>query len=202
MPESTETPPVDGQQGTPPVAGGADAPKPVKTFTQEELDAILEARLKRAVPSDYEDLKKLADRVKAEEDAKKDELQKAKDAQAEAEKRATDAITRANASVRRAAIIEAATAANAADNETVVALLDSSDAITVAEDGSVKGAKEAVTKLLKDKPFLVKTSASSSGGEFGGNDQSTLDEQIAAAEAKKDWTLSRQLKLQRMKPGA
>lgn len=201
MPDNT-TPPADGQQGTgTPIVGApaaAEPPKPGKTFTQEELDAILEARLKRAVPSDYEDLKKLAERVKAQEDQEKTDLQKALEAQALAEKKAGEALSKANATLRRAAIIAEASAQNAADTDVVIALLAGSDDITVTDDGEVKGVKAAVAKLLKEKPFLAKATAGATGGEFGGVNPATLDEKIREAESKGDWQTARRLKSAKM----
>lgn len=203
MPEPT-TPPADGQQGNPPQDGGAGTPpaKPEKTFTQAELDAIIEQRLKRAVPADYEELKALAAKAKEKEDQEKTDLQKATEAQALAEKRAREAVETANARLRRAAIIEEATAQNAADNEVVIALLASDPDITVEDDGSVKGVKKAVADLLKAKPFLAKgQGGTASGGQFGGQPHQSIDEKIAAATAKGDLAEARRLKVQKMTTG-
>src|SRR5574337_85145 len=203
MPDLT-TPPADGQQGTPPTDGGTGTPpaKPEKTFTQAELDAIIEQRLKRAVPADYEELKTIAAKAKEKEDQEKTELQKATEAQALAEKRAREAVENANARLRKAAIIEEATLQGAADNEIVIALLASSDDITVEDDGTVKGVKKAVGDLLKAKPFLAKGAAgTASGGQFGGQQHQSIDEKIAAAEAKGDYAEVRRLKVQKMVTG-
>lgn len=198
MPDPT-TPPADGQQGTPQDAGaGAPPAKPEKTFTQAELDAILEARLKRAVPPDYEELKAIAAKAKEKEDQEKTDLQKAQEAAALAEKTAREAVEKANARIRRAAIIEEATAQGAADNEVVIALLASDPDITVEDDGAVKGAKKAVAELLKSKPFLARQGGTASGGQFGGQQHQSIDEKIAAAEAKGDWAEARRLKVQKM----
>lgn len=187
MPGTTETPPVDGQTGTPPAtAGAATGSAPAgKTFTQEELDAILEARLKRAIPADYEDLK----RLKAERDAAaekdKTDLQKAQEAAAAADEKANKALANANARLRRAAILEGAAAAGAVDADVVVALLASNEDITVDDDGNVKGVKAAITELLKNKPFLAKAATpGANGGEFRGNDPKDRAAKIADLEAK------------------
>ncbi len=180
------TPP---QGGTTPPAGSTDA----KTFTQAELDAIIATRLAREKP-DPEVLRKAAEFDKLEA-ANQTELERATKAREAAEQKAKDANARADRILIRAAIMAEAASQNAADTDTVVALLNGSDAVTI--DGEdVKGAKEAVAKLLKDKPFLVKVRApGASGGEFGGNDQTTLDEKIREAEGKKDWDAARRLKL-------
>ena len=204
MPEEQKKDGDDSQSGA---AGAADsgkkseeseeAPKPITFKSQEEFDAVIEARLARAKPKDYDDLVALRDRVKAEEDEKKDEVQKAKDAAKEREDKADAKIAKADAKLIRAEIVAEATAQKAADTSIVVALLAGNDTIEVDDDGEVTGAKEAVKKLLRDKPLLVAgASAGASGGEFGGNDQKTINERIAAAEAAGDWKLARQLKLQ------
>lgn len=202
MPDPT-TPPADGQQGTPPTDGGTGTPpvKPEKTFTQAELDAIIEQRLKRAVPADYEELKTIAAKAKEKEDQEKTELQKATEAQALAEKKAREAVETANARLRKAAIIEEATLQGAADNEIVIALLASSDDITVEDDGTVKGVKKAVAELLKSKPFLARQGGTASGGQFGGQQHQSIDEKIVAAEAKGDYAEARRLKVQKMVTG-
>lgn len=197
MPEATDKP-ADDTTGSGAAAPEGEKPKSeaTKTFTQEELDAIVQDRLKRAVPKDYEELKAKAAKVDEAEEAAKTDLQKEKEARLESERAAKERNSKADAKLRRAAILSEAATQGTSDADIVVALLMNSADITVDDDGEVSGVKEAVRKLLKDKPVLVKgTNASASGGEFGGKDQETLAERIKAAEAKGDWKLSRQLKL-------
>lgn len=200
MPEPENQPGNGGQgnAGVAPAAGDpAKAPEtPKLTMTQEELDRIIADRLARAKPKDYDDLVALRDKVTADANAKKDELTLAKEAQATAEAAAKTATERANATLRRAAIIAEAATQNAVDADMVATLLTGDGTITVEEDGTVKGVKQAVKKLLEEKKFLAKGAASTSGGEFGGNDKPTLQEQIAAAETAKDFALARRLKIQ------
>jgi hypothetical protein len=190
MPEITDKPADDAQGGAAAgaAAGGEAAQsgtKPPKTFTQEELDAIVEARLRRAVPADYEELKKLKAERDAAAEAEKSELQKEKDARIAAEAKANDALARANRTLVHAAILAEAAAAESVDPSTVAQLLAGSDDITVADDGTVKGAKKAVADLLKEKPFLAKgTTPGASGGEFGGNDPKDKAQKIAELERK------------------
>lgn len=180
-----------GQHGA--VGQGSQAGTPERTFTQAELDAIIRDRLARERP-DPEILRKAQEYDKLQE-AQQTELQKASARAERAEAAAAEAETRARGILIRAAIMTEAAAQNAADADTVVALLASSVEITV-KDGEVKGAREAVKALLKDKPFLVRAATpGTSGGEFGGQDQKTLQERIREAESKGDWTLARQLKL-------
>lgn len=210
----TTTPPADGQQGTPPAEGtpptggapaqgGAGTPNPEapKTFTQEDLDRIIAERLRRATPADYEDLKAKAAEYDKAKEAEKTELEKAQAARERAEAKANEAEARANATLVKAAIMTEASAQGAVDPEVVIALLAGDATITVEGD-AVKGAKEAVKALLKDKPYLVKAATPGrSGGEFGGNDGKTLDEKIREAESKGDWKTARQLKTQGMFAG-
>lgn len=92
MAEAPETPP---EGGTTPDGGEPEGTQPdTKTFTQAELDDLIEKRLarERQKYSDYDDLKK---RVTAAEDAKKTELEKLTDAKTTAEKEAAAATAKA-----------------------------------------------------------------------------------------------------------
>lgn len=197
MPEITD-PNGDGTTGTPPAGTPPktpEAPKPITFASQEELDAIIEARVARAKPKDYDELVALREKVTKAAEQEKTDLQKEKDARVAAEAKAAEAESKANAILIRAAIMTEAAAQNAADADVVVSLLAGNESITV--DGEqVKGAKAAVKKLLEEKPFLVKASQTpgASGGQFGGNDSRTLKERIAEAESKGDWSQARRLK--------
>jgi len=186
MPEAT-TPPANGSTGTPADAGtatGVAAGKPERTFTQTELDAILEARLKRAVPADYEELKALKTAADTAKETEKTEIQRIKDElEKERNGRKTDAAS-VNDAYKKLAIVTAATAAKAVDPDVIVALLASDDTILVDKNHGVSGAKEAVAALLAAKPYLAGSQAlpGKAGGEFGGADQKTIAEQIRQLE--------------------
>lgn len=202
MPEGTTTPPADGQQGTgtPPIGtpatGTPPAPPASKTFTQEELDAIVTDRLKRAVPKDYEELQKKAAAHDAAIEASKTELEKAQEKAAAAETARVEALSKANARILRAEIRAEAAAQKAVDPDVVIALLAGDDSISVDEDGNAVGVADAVKKLLKAKTYLVGSGAPArSGGEFGGNDGKTIDQQIAEAEKAGDFATARRLKI-------
>ncbi|WP_405735970.1 hypothetical protein [Bifidobacterium sp.] len=82
----TTTPAGEGTTQTGAAAQSGQQPTP-KTFTQEEVNAIVEkrvARVKATPPSDYEDLKAKAARLDELEQANKSELEKATDAAAKA----------------------------------------------------------------------------------------------------------------------
>src|SRR5688500_512004 len=162
MPDSTRTP-ADGTTGTPdasatgtpaaePKAGDTN-PQTGKTFTQAELDAIIADRVARAKPADYDEAKAALAEKRAREEGEKTEIQKLTE-QRDAEKaRADGSDQRANTALRTAEIrIEALK--QGADEELVAMALAADDTITVEKDGTVKGAKEAVEKLLDRKPNL------------------------------------------------
>lgn len=195
--------PSDGGEAGDANGGAEDDKKVVQPeakkldLTQEDLDRIIADRVRRAQPADYEALKAKAAKQDAAEAAEKSDTQKAKDAQAEAERKAAERTSKADAKLRRAAILAEAVAQNAADSDIVIALLAGDDGITVGDDGEVSGVKDAVKKLLKDKPVLVKgKTPGASGGEFGGNDQKTLPERIRELEAAGKYGEARDLKIQ------
>jgi len=121
-----------------------------KLFTQDELDAVLARRLKRERDTwkqTLEDEKKKAamtesERLKAEKE--------------EAEKKAVAATERANQRLIRSEVIAQASKMNIVDPDAAFTLL-AREGITVEEDDSVKGVKEALALLVKAKPYLVKT---------------------------------------------
>ena len=81
-----ETPTTEVTTQTGAAAQSGQQPTP-RTFTQEEVNAIVEkrvARVKATPPSDYEDLKAKAARLDELEQANKSELEKATDAAAKA----------------------------------------------------------------------------------------------------------------------
>lgn len=82
-----ETTQQAGPAGQP---GGGDEPR---TFTQEQVDRIVQERLARAKstpPADYDDLKAKAARLDEIEESKKTELQRANDAAARAKAKADE----------------------------------------------------------------------------------------------------------------
>lgn len=183
MPEPTK--PGDGQPGAgagapeggePPKSG--EAPK-LLSLTQEQFDSIIQERVRRAVPADYEELKGLKTAKDLADATALSELEKAKAAAKRSEEKGNAAVASANATLKQASIISEATTAGAVDVSIVVALLAGNEDITI-KDGVVTGAKEAVAKLLKEKPFLSKAPPPpKSGAEFGGNDPATKTQKIS-----------------------
>jgi hypothetical protein len=201
MPEETKPvddgagdPSKDGDKGTDPES--TEESKKV-TLTQEEVDRIVADRLKRAQPG-YEALKAKAEKYDAAEAAKRSETEQAKADKEAAEAAAATRNEKADAKLKRAEILAEAVAQKAADPDIVIAMLMGSGDITVDDDGEVSGVAAAVKKLLKERPILAGgASRNGAGGEFGGNDQTTLDERIQALEAKGDYSAARDLKIQK-----
>jgi hypothetical protein len=146
---TTTDPDAPAPESTPPET-------PDKTFTQADLDRIVQDRLNRdrAKFADYDDLKAKATKLDELEQANKTELEKVLARAEAAEKRAAEASERANKSAIRSAVISAATSAGAVDPDAVMALIDH-NALTIGDDGQVTGAEEAVKGLLESKPYLV-----------------------------------------------
>ena len=211
--------PTPAEQTTP---AKAEAPKPEsKTFTQEELDRIVQDRLARAkkdAPSDdeIESLKASAARLAEIEEANRSELEKAAARAEKAEKDRDEALTlvdqtkgQLNAVHRKNAIFAAASEAGA-DAEIVHALLATSDfkvtsgentfEVTLDDSGQVAGAKEAVSALIELKNIAGTTTppGPGDGGPRTPVPAQTIGEQIAAAEAAGDTDTAMSLKSQRL----
>jgi hypothetical protein len=147
--------------------------KPVKTFTEDELNEIIKKRLERErkkyegfdeIKAEYERLKKAEEERKQAEMTELERLQAKlaeleKQAQ-EAEQAKSQALEAANKrlikSEFRLIAKELGVRSEALDDAFVLADLS---AVEVDEDGNVKGVKEAVEALKKAKPYL-----------FGGNE--------------------------------
>ncbi|MFA5485407.1 MAG: DUF4355 domain-containing protein [Candidatus Pacearchaeota archaeon] len=120
-----------------------------KTFTQEDVDAILTKRIARARKTweqEMEEEKRKAamseaERLKAEKD--------------EAERKAALAIEKANERLVKAAVIAQAAELNIIDPEAAYALIDKED-ISVDDMGKVEGVNKALESLIKEKPYLVR----------------------------------------------
>lgn len=139
---------------------GEQAPK---TFTQEQVDAIIKDRLARQADrfKDYEDLKKAAGRLKEIEDANLSEIEKAKKASADAEARAQAAEARAREITTRLEVERQARRLNIVDEDAAYRLLEAG-AITYGDGGQPTNVEELLKELVKARPYLV-VQASSGG---------------------------------------
>lgn len=116
-------------------------------FTQHQVDQIVSERLARAnVPTDYEDLKTEAARLADAAERHALELQAAAEQVQSLEARAKDATL-------DAAIYKEAARLKIADPETALTLLDR-DGIEVDGEGHPQGVTEAVETLAREKPWL------------------------------------------------
>lgn len=145
-------------------SGSGDGPK---TFTQAEIDRIVENRLarERAKYSDYDDIKSKADKYEELEAAQKTELEKAQERAKAAEKAKTEAEQRAKQALTRAAVLAEA-AGKVVDPDAAWRLIDSA-AIEYDEDGTPSNVGDLVTTLLEERPYLAPDTAGSGAGKTG-----------------------------------
>ncbi len=117
-----------------------------KTFTQADLDNIIQKRLARE-RKQWE--------AQVEEEKKKaamTEAERLKAEKEEAEKKAQDAMSKANEVLLKAEVKQAAVDLGIVDPDAAYALMDRED--VEIGDGTIKGVKEALTQLLASKPWL------------------------------------------------
>lgn len=122
--------------------------------SQEEFDAVIQARVNRAVKKTEEE--------NAAKKAKENmtEIEKIKDEKAESDKRAVEATNRANKTLIRAEVISQATKLNIVDPSAAFALMDTEN-VSIDDNGNVKGVNVSLKALIKDKPYLVNTNVDS-----------------------------------------
>lgn len=164
------SPPSADPAPTPDPSGAPPEPVGDRTFTQADVDRIVQDRLARVkAPTDYDELKAKAARLDEIEEANKTELQKLQEQLAERDSTATAAAERAERALRRAAVVAAATRAGAVDPDAVFDLLPGKESLTIGDDDQVQGVAEAVEQLLTAKPYLVgKPAPPAPGGADGG----------------------------------
>ncbi|MCC8352504.1 scaffolding protein [Bacillus sp. AF23] len=142
--------------------------QPEKTFTQAEIDEIVNKRLEREKKKRVEleeKAKRLEELEKAEEERKKAEMSEAERLRVEKEEaakkaeEATEAAKKAQESANQRIInteLRAiARSLNANDPNQVLALLDKS-AVQIDEEGNVVGAEEAVAAFKASSPWMFK----------------------------------------------
>jgi len=143
---------------------GGDTDTDDKTFTQADVDRIVQerlARVKTEPPADYEALKaakKELDDLKAKDQTElQAALAKIETLTVERDKVVAERDGAAGAVKElqlRNAVVAAAAKAKAVDPDDIWALLPK-DAVTIGDDGQVTGAENAVKALLEAKPHLV-----------------------------------------------
>jgi len=127
-----------------------------KTFTQDELDKVVQNRLAREREkfSDHDELKAKAAKLDEIEAANQSELEKAQVAREKAEKQSAEVLAKANERMLKAAVLSEAAAAQVKKPELLFRALDK-NGLTVGDDGEVSGAKEAVEAFIADNPEFV-----------------------------------------------
>lgn len=200
----------DGQED-----GGNPPPAEPKTFSQEQVDRMIQERLARAKatpPADYEQLQKTAaeqaTRLAEIEAANLTELQKAQKAAADAEaaRVALETATAGQVTKAREAVLNAELKAAAASAGVRAALLGAvidRTSVTVGDDGAVTGLAEAVQAAIDANPEIVgnkKTPptpiAQMDGGVRPTPPVGSLSDQVAVAEAQGDLGAAMRLKTQ------
>ncbi len=166
----------DGGPGGGDVPPAGDPPEgdPPKTFTQADIDRIVQERVARAKsspPADYEALKTKAAKLDEIEAASKSELEKAQEAQRKADERAERAEREHKETKIETAVMLAAAKAGAVDPQDVYALLPK-NSVTIGDDGQVTGVEDAVKALLGAKPHLVGKRPPTGDADGGGRGKS------------------------------
>lgn len=197
----------DGTTGNPDAGTATGAAETGKSYTQAEFDAAT-AAARRKAEKEAATLGEKAEKWDKLQAEQKSEAEKAAAAQKAAEDMAQAKISQANKRLAMAEVRLAAAAAGVRPEalDLVVKMLADDAGIEVDEKSDeVKGVKDALAALLKENEYLLapkedpkKPAPGRSGSDgFTGGSTKTIDEQIAEAEAKKDFKLSRALKLRK-----
>lgn len=151
------------------------APDPGRTFSQADLDKIVQDRLarERQKYDGFDDLKKKAEEFDKLQEAQKTELQKAQDRAAQLERDAAAATELVQRTLVNSAIVAEA-AKRGIDTDIAVAMIDRA-ALEFGQDGNPTNVASAMDSLLKAKPHLANGGArggsADQGARGGGADQ-------------------------------
>jgi hypothetical protein len=148
--------------------GGAVTPQPAggqsRTFTQEQLDAIVGERATRAKSAAIsellgelgfektDDLKALVQSAREQADKQKSETQKLQEKLADYQKREQQWALEKRDTMLQIAVQAASAKLGIVDAEVALALIR--DTIEFDNDGKPQGVEAALSKLLADKPYL------------------------------------------------
>lgn len=167
-----------------------------KTFSQADVDRIVQERLARAKstpPDDYEDLKAAKAKLDELEAANATELEKATKRAEAAEQAAAKATADAKETRLKSAILAEAAKSDrkVVDPEAVLTLLDRST-LELDDDGAPKNIAQAMDSLLTAKPYLVgdggkgrADGGADQGARGGGENQLTSTEGMSPTEIAK-----------------
>lgn len=161
-----------------------------RTFTQADVDRIVQervARVKSDPPTDYADLQAKAKKLEEIENANATELEKAQKRAEDAEKVAAAATATAKATALRASIIAEAAKPDRkiADIEAAFGFLTGIDneLVELDADGNPTDIAKAVDSLLERRPILV---AQNGGARAGGADQGARGNGTGPAQVTRD----------------
>lgn len=180
--------------------GAAESSTGTRTFTQEELNAIVAREVRKAKDPELERKATEYDRLQQEQQTETERLAaETKSREDAANARVAEANRKLIAADLRIKAHEAGVRPDAID--LVVDRLLASEEIEVDDKGEVKGT-EALVKALIGKHDYLKAPAKDdapdrSGGQFKGTEGKSIDDQIAEAEGKGDYKTARHLKLQK-----
>lgn len=171
-----------GDDGGPGDGGGED-----RTFTQAELDRIVQERLAREKQkySDYDEVKSKAERLDELEAEQQSDLEKAQ-TEAERLRQENEQLKQQEAASRRRRALERAAAeAKFHDPADAAAQIDQ-DRLEVDDDGNVTNAGELVADLAERKQYLVRTDDGAGGGSGDGGAKPPPDKPTDFTKASED----------------
>lgn len=144
---------ADGQDGD---GGAGAADQQGRTFTQAELDRIVQDRLARQKSqfANYDELKAKASKFDELEQQNKTELEKANERAAQLEREHAEALQQLQDSRLRTAVVTEAAKRNVVDPDAALALLDRAN-LEFGDDGTPTNIADAMDQLLKARPYLV-----------------------------------------------
>ncbi len=189
MPDTQQTP-ADGTQNTPETqqqGNQQSAQAAGKTFTQAELDDIVQQRLAREKGkyTDYDQLKKDADELKKLKAASQTEAEKLTNRLAELEKEQATWQRERQESTVRYEVLLAAGKLNIVDPDAAYRLLDLAE-IEYDKEGRPTNVEAVLKGLVKAKPYLVKAQAtppaSINAGDGTGSGKGPQDQKAREAE--------------------
>lgn len=152
---------TDQTQTSVPPTDPAPGKSEEKTFTQNEVDALIRHRLeeRKSKYADYDELKAAAEKLKTIEDAQKSETQKLQERLASLEKQANEATTARNeAMIKASAIAELGKHVPADRVSAAYKLLDKTT-LKLGDGDTVDGLTAAISTMLTENAFLKEGSA-------------------------------------------
>jgi hypothetical protein len=162
--------------------GQGQATSQDRTFTQGDVNRIIDDRLKRERQkfSDYDALKERAEKWAEHEEAQKSELERAQDAATKAEAERDAALSEANDRLIQSAFVAEAAKAGVAHPADAFNLADIGS-VTINDGGEVEGAAEAIATLVEagrlvmtGKPQAPKLDGGAGSGERQGQKKTAL----------------------------